>query len=140
MVLAPHDFKYVYKQELRSLNSSHYCSTSFLVFLIESGGKHCQSGPMPRFQFHLGVSARFDGTAFPFQKFVHSSNRDSKNTVLNILHQVGKFLYHINTCKIRELLLEVLNHLCSRLREQIAKVTRVKSFSSNLIRTDTYKG
>ena len=72
------------------------------------------------------------GPAFSFQKCLHSSNRTlNKRSWISgsiLLYQVGKCLYHINTCQIGELLLEVLNHLCSRLREEIAKVTRVKSF------------
>ena len=142
MVLAPLDLNMSAK-ELQSLNSSRYCNTSFFVFLVKTSWKHCQSGLMARFQFDLGTSTWFAGTWGPLSRNAcipqTETQKNGPKYVGSILHQVGKFLCHINTCKIRELLLEVLNHLCSRLREQIAKVTRVKSFSSNLIRTDTYK-
>ena len=48
-------------KDLRSLNSGHYCKTGFLDFLVKSSW-NSQPGAMPRFQFDLGASARFNGT------------------------------------------------------------------------------
>ena len=49
----------------------------------------------------------------------------------SVLHQVGKYLY-IKTCQAMSFLLEVFNHFV-QLPNKIAKATRVKNFSSQLI-------
>ena len=83
-------------KELRSLNSSHYCNTNFLVLSDKSGWKHGQPGAMPRFQFdNLTWVHQLDsmGPAFSFQKWDQSWNRNRENPeVIKTLIQ-GKLLY-----------------------------------------------
>ena len=83
VVLAPLELNMSTK-ELQSLNSSHYCNTSFFVFLVKTSWKHCQPGTMARFQFDLRASARFNGTCILFPEMVAFFKQNSKQTVLNI--------------------------------------------------------
>ena len=95
-VLVPLDLNMSTK-ELRSLNSSHYCSTSFLVFLVKPSWNHRQSGTVARFQFDLGASARFNGTCinstnFSWKYFISSRLREKMATVTGVKNFSSKLI------------------------------------------------